>query len=67
MCDIHSHLALKSEIKEQLDNSISVDMQSNIEQTLDDRLQEFEISLEDPNFNIPENDININRLQTDRG
>ena len=57
MCNLHSHLAIRQELQGQLGDKLTVDMQSDIEQSLEDRLKDFDIDLKNPNFNLPNEEI----------
>ena len=62
MCNLHSHLAIKQELQGQLGDKLTVDMQSDIEQSLEDRLKDFDIDLENPNFTSPNAEIDIRHV-----
>ena len=62
MCNLESNMAIKQELQSQIGDELSVEMQSNIEQSLEERLKDFDIDLENPNFNLQEEIINIEHV-----
>ena len=62
MCNLHSHLAIKQELQGQLGDKLTVDMQSDIEKSLEDRLKDFDIDIENPNFTSPNAEIDIRHI-----
>ena len=62
MCSLESHMPIKQELQSQIEDEVSINMQSDIEQTLEERLKDFDIDLENPNFNLPNEEINISHI-----
>ena len=62
MCNLASHMAIKQELQGQIEDEVSINMQSDIEQSLEERLKDFDIDLENPNFNLPNEEINITHI-----
>ena len=55
-------MAIKQELQGQIEDEVSINMQSDIEQTLEERLKDFDIDLENPNFSVPNEEINITHI-----
>ena len=59
---LESNMAIKQELQSQIGDELSVEMQSDIEQSLEERLKDFDIDLENPNFNLPDEKIDIKHV-----
>ena len=46
-------MTIKKELQSQIEDEVSINEQSDIEKTLDERLSDFDIDLENPNFSAP--------------
>ena len=61
-CVLESHMAIKQKLQSQIEDELSVNQQSDIEGDLEQRLNDFDIDLENPNFSTPNEDINISHI-----
>ena len=55
-------MAIKQELQSQIEDEVSINEQSDIEKTLEERLSDFDIDLENPNFSAPDEEINISHI-----
>ena len=62
ICALESHMTIKKELQSQIEDEVSINEQSDIEKTLDERLRDFDIDLENPNFSAPDEEINISHI-----
>ena len=61
-CVLKSHMAVKQKLQSQIEDEVSINEQSDIEKDLEQRLSDFDIDLENPNFSAPNEDINISHI-----
>ena len=59
---LESHMAVKQKLQSQIEDELSINQQSDIEGDLEQRLNDFDIDLENPNFSTPNEDINISHI-----
>ena len=62
ICALESHMAIKQELQSQIEDEVSINEQSDIEKTSEERLSYFDINLENPNFIAPNEEINISHI-----
>ena len=56
-------MAVKQKLQSQIEDEVSINEQSDIEKDLEQRLSDFDIDLENPNFSAPDEEINISHIK----
>ena len=62
-CTVKSHMAIRGELLTQIGDEVSLNQQSDIENDLEQRLSEFDINLENPNFSLAGEEIKIAHIK----
>ena len=62
-CTVESHMAIRGELLTQIGDEVSLNQQSDIENDLEQRLSEFDVNLENPNFSLAGEEIKIAHIK----
>ena len=62
-CTLTSNMAIKDNLKSHIEDELPMNIQSDIERDLEQKLDEYDLNLEDPNFQEPKEEINITHIK----